>query len=284
MGTSSSLGNLAVLPRETRDHIYGYVISDRYRAYYSDSIVNDYDCDQSWILWGMYDKLGVIGTSRVAGAEASQVLYNTARFCFQQSGGGSPVLQGPPNIKIIERIMNIDLFVFVESICNYTETRLTDRMDPGPLTLFEGSKIPRKSAIIRVVSTSERPFGGALLRTPLFSAVRGLVGFKSVILKAAYERTLQRSLILSLNSAYGSLANTTDEGFFAGEPIQHFLFTAKTLLEPYLGPSSDISKLVSPSGSSFWKDGCRQIEFFPREYMTNAMKIGEETTVSNRRT
>ena len=278
MATSSSLGTLVVLPREIRDHIYGYVISDRYRAYYSDSIVNDYIVEESeatGMPWEMYHQLGIACTSRLLCDEVSQILYNKAMFCFQQYGTAIAALESPleQNVKLIERIMNIELFIFISD--PHIENFPVDHKDPGPLTFFHGSVIPRKSAIIRITSTSKRFFAGALLQSPLVNAIKGLVGFKSVILKAAYERTLSTTTV---KSSYGSSIGTFHGELYQKDPTWQLLSMAKENLGPHIGPSDDISELVSPSGGSVWKDGYRQIEFHPREYVTNAMKICKDVS------
>ena len=277
------LGSLVVFPREIRDEIYRHILAKRYKAFHSPALSFSQCYDEPnpfpFALAEHQKSTGpdllVLGLSKAIREEAITLLYSEGVFCFYSWNwrNDKPVLQYP-NIEIINRMMNIEVFYgyddgwFEEQTPHYVSdsdiewftSHQYGSIAACPLDIFQGDTITRKSIVIDVQLGYDGSYATLMTKSPLFGALKQLTSFKTVTLRLTAEFLCEPRGTHDYRLVEWERAGQWEKLFAGFEPVLSVMSEA---LEPALG-NSVMSRLLYEEDAAV---GHRQLIFHPQDHV-----------------
>ena len=201
--TLKPLGKLSRFPLELRHEIYRYVLSGTYKAHYSASVIRPtfYDRHDSHSLYrAEHDRdertaasLSILRLSKAFKEEAMPFLYSEGTFSFRYDFRPDQYfVPVHPDINITNLMANVHIYCAAELDSEY---EYRPRLAPwpikreyagaraGPLTSFLRASRTKISICIEIGQWGYPIDAANIIGSPLFTALKQLTGFKTVILK-----------------------------------------------------------------------------------------------------
>ena len=297
--TRKPLGDLSYFLREIRDEIYQYVLSRKYKAFYSCSIVRPtgiQKTDLQIVDIPIYhnltaSNLSILRLSKAIKDEAMSIFYSegTFRFYYSPRLGQSYLKEGPqiPNFDVISRMTNIEIIYDTQINPIVFSTQTASSMyagaPAGPLEFFRGSNVSRRFILIVLRLCGWAAYcASEMTKSPLFRSLKEMTGLKNMTLRFITNGNVYCSPQIRdrIQSKEWVLAGEWDKLYAGFTP----LFTAmRKDLEPSLGKSSAMSELVP--GESMYFDpnlrdrfevsGQREIVFHPSDHLAAKSKANK---------
>ena len=275
--TVKSLGALSFFPREIRDEVYRHCLPKK--RYCWDSVL---DCASLYdpndpVVYGtmryrrLHSKckewtksnLSILSLSKDIKEEAMVWLYLNGTFCLYYNLNLMRAEQVPQHPGT-NNMTNFEIS-YGAAIDPEMGSKSYGWMDGGPLHLFGGDTVTRKSILVVLRLCEWWRYAAIMTVSPLLDALKQLTGFETVTLRLAFVE-------------FGKWPNT-DEWRMLYTGFGSVLEDMSMALEPTLGKSSAMSEhLPEEIGPSLHKSrkGIREVVFHPRNHRAAISKAKKD--------